>query len=82
MAKQYDVLIRLLILGDSGVGKTCLLRRFTENEYHPHHISTIGKLVKVFREHRWLCLSKNDITFLKDYSGVNKTVHALTLVVK
>ncbi|CAL8272491.1 unnamed protein product [Merluccius merluccius] len=42
MAKQYDVLVKLLILGDSGVGKTCLLRRFTENEYHPYHISTIG----------------------------------------
>ncbi|XP_015250623.1 ras-related protein Rab-15-like isoform X2 [Cyprinodon tularosa] len=30
MAKQYDVLFRLLLLGDSGVGKTCMLRRFTE----------------------------------------------------
>lgn len=42
MAKQYDVLLRLLILGDSGVGKTCLLCRFTDNEFHPSHISTIG----------------------------------------
>ncbi|KAM4540360.1 ras-related protein Rab-15-like isoform 2-T2 [Fundulus diaphanus] len=30
MAKQYDVLFRLLLLGDSGVGKTCMLRRFAE----------------------------------------------------
>lgn len=42
MAKHYDVLVRLLILGDSGVGKTCLIRRFTENEFHSSHISTIG----------------------------------------
>ncbi|KAG9347292.1 hypothetical protein JZ751_004859 [Albula glossodonta] len=42
MAKQYDVLFRLLLLGDSGVGKTCLLCRFTDNQYHPSHISTIG----------------------------------------
>uniref|UniRef100_A0AAY5L752 small monomeric GTPase n=1 Tax=Esox lucius TaxID=8010 RepID=A0AAY5L752_ESOLU len=42
MAKQYDVLFRLLLLGDSGVGKTCLLCRFTDNEFHPSHISTIG----------------------------------------
>uniref|UniRef100_A0AAZ3SQG2 small monomeric GTPase n=1 Tax=Oncorhynchus tshawytscha TaxID=74940 RepID=A0AAZ3SQG2_ONCTS len=41
MAKQYDVLFRLLLLGDSGVGKTCLLCRFTDNEFHPSHISTI-----------------------------------------
>ncbi|XP_069574762.1 ras-related protein Rab-15-like [Brachyistius frenatus] len=42
MAKQYDVLLRLLMLGDSGVGKTCMLRRFTESEFDPSHISTIG----------------------------------------
>ncbi|XP_011614971.2 ras-related protein Rab-15-like [Takifugu rubripes] len=42
MAKQYDVLFRLLMLGDSGVGKTCMLRRFTENEFDSSHISTIG----------------------------------------
>lgn len=43
MAKQYDILCRLLMLGDSGVGKTCMLRRFTESEFDPSHISTIGK---------------------------------------
>ncbi|XP_013855592.1 ras-related protein Rab-15 [Austrofundulus limnaeus] len=42
MAKEYDVLFRLLLLGDSGVGKTCMLRRFTEGEFDPLHISTIG----------------------------------------
>uniref|UniRef100_A0A8D3C8R3 small monomeric GTPase n=1 Tax=Scophthalmus maximus TaxID=52904 RepID=A0A8D3C8R3_SCOMX len=42
MAKQYDVLFRLLLLGDSGVGKTCMMRRFTEGEFDPSHISTIG----------------------------------------
>ncbi|XP_049319879.1 ras-related protein Rab-15 isoform X2 [Astyanax mexicanus] len=42
MAKQYDVLFRLLLLGDSGVGKTCLLCRFTDNEFLPQHVSTIG----------------------------------------
>ncbi|KAM7375719.1 hypothetical protein PAMP_005499 [Pampus punctatissimus] len=42
MAKQYDFLFRLLLLGDSGVGKTCILRRFTDSEFDPTHISTIG----------------------------------------
>ncbi|XP_028994410.1 ras-related protein Rab-15-like isoform X2 [Betta splendens] len=42
MAKQYDILCRLLMLGDSGVGKTCMLRRFTDSEFDPSHISTIG----------------------------------------
>lgn len=43
MAKQYDVLFRLLLLGDSGVGKTCLLCRLTDNEFLSPHISTIGE---------------------------------------
>ncbi|MCI4382820.1 hypothetical protein PGIGA_G00019060 [Pangasianodon gigas] len=42
MAKQYDVLFRLVLLGDSGVGKTCLLCRLTDNEFLSPHISTIG----------------------------------------
>uniref|UniRef100_A0A8C6E0H4 small monomeric GTPase n=1 Tax=Moschus moschiferus TaxID=68415 RepID=A0A8C6E0H4_MOSMO len=40
-ARPYDVLFRLLLIGDSGVGKTCLLCRFTDNEFHSSHISTI-----------------------------------------
>ncbi|XP_056282352.1 ras-related protein Rab-15-like isoform X1 [Pseudoliparis swirei] len=32
----------LLMLGDSGVGKTCMLRRFTESYFDHSHISTIG----------------------------------------
>ncbi|XP_072313774.1 ras-related protein Rab-15-like isoform X1 [Eucyclogobius newberryi] len=42
MAKQYDVLFRLLMLGDSGVGKTSMLRRFTDSEFESSYISTIG----------------------------------------
>ncbi|XP_077991023.1 ras-related protein Rab-15-like [Glandiceps talaboti] len=42
MAKQYDILIRLLMVGDSGVGKTCMLCRFADDEILPTHISTIG----------------------------------------
>lgn len=54
MAKQYDVLFRLLMLGDSGVGKTCMLHRFTENEFDPSHVSTIGKQSTNF-EHDVCC---------------------------
>lgn len=42
MAKQYDVLIRLLLIGESGVGKTCMLCRFIEEGFISPHISTIG----------------------------------------
>ena len=44
MAKTYDYLFKLLLIGDSGVGKTCVLFRFSEDAFNSTFISTIGKL--------------------------------------
>ncbi|XP_074601674.1 ras-related protein Rab-8A-like isoform X2 [Brevipalpus obovatus] len=40
--KSYDYLFKLLLIGDSGVGKTCILFRFSEEVFHQTFISTIG----------------------------------------
>ena len=40
MAKTHDFLFKLLLIGDSGVGKTCILKRITEDT---SPISTIGR---------------------------------------
>nr|CAB3265352.1 ras-related protein Rab-10-like [Phallusia mammillata] len=42
MDKDYDVLFRIMILGDTGVGKTCLLHRFCDEEFRYNHVCTIG----------------------------------------
>ncbi|XP_031565736.1 ras-related protein Rab-8A-like [Actinia tenebrosa] len=42
MAKTYDFLFKLLLIGDSGVGKTCVLFRFSEDAFNSTFISTIG----------------------------------------
>ncbi|VDP20018.1 unnamed protein product [Soboliphyme baturini] len=42
MAKTYDYLFKILLIGDSGVGKTCLLFRFSEDSFNNSFISTIG----------------------------------------
>lgn len=42
MAKTYDYLFKLLLIGDSGVGKTCALFRFSEDAFNATFISTIG----------------------------------------
>ncbi|XP_003388590.1 PREDICTED: ras-related protein Rab-8A-like [Amphimedon queenslandica] len=42
MAKTYDFLFKLLLIGDSGVGKTCILVRFSEDAFNSTFISTIG----------------------------------------
>jgi hypothetical protein len=39
---DYDFLIKLLLIGDSGVGKSCLLLRFSEESFTPSFITTIG----------------------------------------
>jgi Ras-related protein Rab-1A len=44
---DYDYLFKLLLTGDSGVGKSALLVRFTDNFYLDNHISTIGIDFKV-----------------------------------
>ncbi|KAJ2613119.1 GTP-binding protein [Coemansia sp. RSA 1365] len=39
---SYDYLMKLLIIGDSGVGKSCLLLRFSDDQFTPSFITTIG----------------------------------------
>ena len=39
---DYDSLFKLLIIGDSGVGKSCILLRFADDTYTESYISTIG----------------------------------------
>lgn len=41
-ASQYDCLIKILLIGDSGSGKTGLLLRFAENTFQDSFITTIG----------------------------------------
>ncbi|EOA32592.1 hypothetical protein CARUB_v10015885mg [Capsella rubella] len=39
---SYDYLFKYLIIGDTGVGKTCLLLQFTDKRFKPVHNLTIG----------------------------------------
>ena len=46
--KTYDLLFKLLLIGDSGVGKTCILFRFSDDAFNTTFISTIGKKSEKF----------------------------------
>lgn len=46
-SKPYDYLVKLLILGDSGVGKSSILLRYTDDEFTENYITTIGIDFKV-----------------------------------
>ena len=43
MDRNYDCLVKVLLCGDSGVGKTCLISQFTDGQVRKSHITTIGK---------------------------------------
>ena len=55
MAKTYDFLFKLLLIGDSGVGKTCILVRFSEDAFNSTFISTIGECFSAFLAGTVLC---------------------------
>ncbi|OHT01478.1 Ras-related protein RIC1 [Tritrichomonas foetus] len=46
MATQ-DYMFKLLVVGESGVGKTCMLLRFADNKFEENFLSTIGVDFKV-----------------------------------
>ncbi len=40
--KDHDLLFKLVLIGDTSVGKSCCLLRFVDDTYTDAHISTIG----------------------------------------
>ncbi len=46
---SFDYLMKLIVIGDSGVGKTCFLMRFADDSFTTSHISTIGKKLRLTR---------------------------------
>lgn len=42
MIKEYDYLFKLVIIGNSGVGKSSLLLRFADDTFSDSYLTTIG----------------------------------------
>lgn len=47
MIDNYDYLFKLLLIGDSGVGKSSILSSFADDQFTESHISTIGVDFKI-----------------------------------
>ena len=39
---RVDYTLKILTIGESGVGKTCILLRYTDNKFIKNHLTTIG----------------------------------------
>lgn len=39
---EFDLCLKIIIIGDSGVGKTNILTRFTKNKFNNENKPTIG----------------------------------------
>ena len=40
--EQKSILFKMSVIGDSNVGKSCLMNKYTKNEYKVDHSITIG----------------------------------------
>ncbi|KYO02333.1 ras-related protein Rab-1A [Plasmodium gaboni] len=41
-SRDYDYLYKIILIGDSGVGKSCILLRFSDDHFTESYITTIG----------------------------------------
>ena len=45
MERQYDIKLKLLLIGDSSVGKSSVLIKFTDDTFNPTFITTVGEVL-------------------------------------
>lgn len=43
MAETYEALLKVVTIGDTSVGKTCIILRYTQDLFRENFLSTIGQ---------------------------------------
>ena len=75
---KYDYLFKILIIGESGVGKTCLLLRFTEDSFTTTFLTTIGidfKIKIINLENKLIKLQIWDTAGQERFRTITKTYY-------
>ena len=50
MAETFEALLKVVVIGDTAVGKTCLILRYTQDLFRDNFLSTIGQWTGSNRE--------------------------------
>ena len=80
--KQFDYTFKIVMIGDSGVGKSCILLRFADDKFNENFYATIGvdfrfkNLTVDDKQIKLQIVKKNYIIyfyiFLNKYSGTQQ----------
>lgn len=81
---DYDIVCKVIIIGDSGVGKTCLFKRFNEDSFTEDHVPTtsvefthrfIDTLESRCKVQVWDCITSGSHAIMKSvYKGSSAVV--------
>ena len=76
---DFETLLKLVIIGDSGVGKSNFLFKFTEGQFSPAHVITIGfdyksKIVTLPKSKKKVKLQIWDTAGQEKYMAINKNL--------
>ena len=76
---DFEFQIKIVIIGDSGVGKTNFIFRFTEGRFSPLHVTTVGfdyksKIIKLPTSKKKVKLQIWDTAGQERYMALNKNI--------
>ena len=76
---NFEFQIKLVIIGDSGVGKTNFIFQFTEGRFSPIHVTTVGfdyksKIIKLPDSKKSVKLQIWDTAGQERYMAINKSL--------
>ena len=76
---DFEFLIKLVVIGDSGVGKTNFIFQFTEGRFSSVHVTTVGfdyksKIIKLPNRKKVIKLQIWDTAGQERYMAINKNL--------
>ena len=76
---DFEFHIKLVIIGDSGVGKTNFIFQFTDGHFSPLHVTTVGfdyksKIIKLNSSKKRVKLQIWDTAGQERYMAINKNI--------